>query len=120
MSLRPAANLPPVSLTPVSTAQGELVAKFAAGVVDIGGKFAAGLVDIALTCEYLCEFSKNSETVLMGYSGAGGKLIHKKTRSKKSRDTAPLMRHSQYKKCLRGVHGMYTECTQYVRGGWFM
>ncbi len=26
----------------------------------------------------------------MGYSGAGGKLIHKKTRSKKSRDTVPL------------------------------
>ncbi len=30
------------------------------------------------------------ETVLMGYSGAGGKLIHKKTRSKKSCDTVPL------------------------------
>ncbi len=30
--------------------------------------------------------------VLMGYSGAGGKLIHKKTRSKKSRDTVPLRR----------------------------
>jgi hypothetical protein len=29
----------------VSTTQGELVAKFAAGVVDIGGKFAAGVVD---------------------------------------------------------------------------
>ncbi len=27
----------------------------------------------------------------MGYSGAGGKLIHKKTRSKKSRDTVPLI-----------------------------
>jgi hypothetical protein len=39
-----AANLPPVSLVqvanfpPVSTTQGELVAKFAAGVVDTGGK----------------------------------------------------------------------------------
>ncbi len=30
------------------------------------------------------------EMVLMGYSGAGGKLIHKKTRSKKSRDTVPF------------------------------
>ena len=29
----------------MSTAQGELVAKFAAGVVDTGGKFAAGVVD---------------------------------------------------------------------------
>jgi hypothetical protein len=29
----------------VSTAQGELVAKFAAGVVDTGGKFAADVVD---------------------------------------------------------------------------
>ncbi len=27
----------------------------------------------------------------MGYSGAGGKLIHKKARSKKSRDTVPLI-----------------------------
>ncbi len=33
-------NLPPESKT-----QGELVAKFAAGVVDTGGKFAAGVVD---------------------------------------------------------------------------
>ncbi len=31
----------------MSTTQGELVAKFAAGVVDTGGKFAAGVVDIA-------------------------------------------------------------------------
>ncbi len=30
----------------------------------------------------------------MEYSGAGGKLIHKKTRSKKSRDTVPLLRTS--------------------------
>jgi hypothetical protein len=29
----------------VSTTQGELVAKFATGVVDTGGKFAAGVVD---------------------------------------------------------------------------
>ncbi len=40
VSLTPVANLPPVS-----TAQGELVAKFAAGVVGTGGKFAAGVVD---------------------------------------------------------------------------
>ncbi len=32
-------------LPTVSTTQGELVAKFAAGVVDTGGKFAAGVVD---------------------------------------------------------------------------
>jgi hypothetical protein len=39
--LTPAANLPPVS-----TAQGKLVAKFAAGVIDTGGKFApTGVVD---------------------------------------------------------------------------
>jgi hypothetical protein len=38
-----AANLPPVS-----TKQGELVAKFAAGVVDTGGKFAAGVVDTSV------------------------------------------------------------------------
>jgi hypothetical protein len=45
VSLIPVAILPPVLLTPVanlpqmSTAQGELVAKFATGVVDTGGKF---------------------------------------------------------------------------------
>jgi hypothetical protein len=38
-------NLPLASLTPVSTTQAELVAKFAAGVVETGGKFAAGVVD---------------------------------------------------------------------------
>ncbi len=32
-------------MLPVSTTQGELVAKFAAGVVDTRGKFAAGVVD---------------------------------------------------------------------------
>ncbi len=31
-------KLPPVSLIPVSTTLGKLVAKFAAGVVDTGGK----------------------------------------------------------------------------------
>jgi hypothetical protein len=49
-----------------------------------------------LSCEYLREFSKKFETVLMGYSGAGGKLIHKKTRSKKSRDTVPLSDQAVY------------------------
>jgi hypothetical protein len=43
-----------------------------------------------LTCEYLREFSKKFETVLTGYSGAGAKLIHEKTRSRKSRNTVPL------------------------------
>ncbi len=36
-----------------------------------------------LTCEYLREFSTKFETVLMGYSGAGGKLIHKKNQKQK-------------------------------------
>jgi hypothetical protein len=39
-SLIPVANLPPLSTT-----QGELVAKFATGVVDTGGKFPVGVVD---------------------------------------------------------------------------
>jgi hypothetical protein len=45
-----------------------------------------------MTCEYLREFSKKFDTVQMGYSGAGGKLIHKITRSKNSRDTVHLTR----------------------------
>ncbi len=36
-----------------------------------------------LICEYLREFSKKFETILMGYSGAGGKLIHEKNQEQK-------------------------------------
>jgi hypothetical protein len=43
-----------------------------------------------LSCEYLHDFWKKFEMVLMGYSGAGGKLIHKKNQKQKSRDTVPL------------------------------
>jgi hypothetical protein len=45
VSLTPVANLPTVSLIPVSTTQAELVAKFATDVVDTGGKFVAAVVD---------------------------------------------------------------------------
>ncbi len=68
-------------MPPVSTTLAKMVAKFAAGVADTGGKLAAGVVDTGwctFTCEYLREFSKKFETVLMGYSGARGKLIHEK------------------------------------------
>jgi hypothetical protein len=47
---------------------------FATGVIDTGGKFAAG-VDIGgapLLANISAIFSKKFETVLMGYSGAGG------------------------------------------------
>jgi hypothetical protein len=57
LSLTPVANLPPVSTT---------LAKL-----------------VTLTCEYLSEFLKKFETVLMGYSGAGGKLIHEKNQKQK-------------------------------------
>jgi hypothetical protein len=36
-----------------------------------------------LSCEYLREFSKKFETVLMGYSGAWGKLIDEKNQKQK-------------------------------------
>ncbi len=80
--------------------------KIATGVIDAGGNFAAGIVDTCgklatginntsetggkiclpvswyrcctLTCKYLREFLKKFKTTLMGYSGAGGKLIHEK------------------------------------------
>ncbi len=84
----PAANLPPVFLTPVPvlTTQAELVPKFAAGVVDTGGNFATGVIDTGckfatgvaehrwctLTCEYLREFLKKFEMTLMLFSGAWG------------------------------------------------
>ena len=73
--------MPPISLTPVanlplvSTTLAKLVAKFAAGVVDTGG--APLLANIS------ANFRKKFETVLMGYSGAGGKLIHEKNQKQK-------------------------------------
>jgi hypothetical protein len=36
-----------------------------------------------LSCEYLREFSKKFETILMEYSGARGKLIHEKNQKQK-------------------------------------
>jgi hypothetical protein len=67
----PVANLPPVTTT-----LAKLVAKFAACVLDTDG-------GCTLTCEYLRKFSGKFETVLMGYSGAGGKLIHEKNQTQK-------------------------------------
>jgi hypothetical protein len=59
----------------VSTTQGELVAKFATGVVDTGGA--------TLTCEYLREFSKKLKIILTLLSGAWGKVIHEKNLKQK-------------------------------------
>ncbi len=76
----------------VSTTLAKPVAKFAACFVDTGGKFATGVVDTGgnfatpvanLTCEYLREFSKKFEMVLMGYSGAVEKLIYEKNQKQK-------------------------------------
>jgi hypothetical protein len=38
---------------------------------------------VNLSWQYLREFSKTFESVLMGYSGAGGKLIHEKNQKSK-------------------------------------
>ena len=57
----------------MSTTLAKLVAKFAAGVADTGG---APLLANR-------EFLKKFETVLMGYSGVGGKLIHEKNQKQK-------------------------------------
>ncbi len=67
-------SVSPKSLPPVSTTLAKMVAKFATGVFDTGGKFAAGVVDTGGNFANISdrEFSKKFETVLMGYSGAGG------------------------------------------------
>jgi hypothetical protein len=49
-----------------------------------------------LTCEYLRGFSKKFETVLMGYSGAGEKVIREKNQKQKSRDTGSLKKHLRW------------------------
>ncbi len=74
MSLIPVANLPPASLLP------------AANLLPVSLIPVANLPPVSLIP--VVKF----ETVLMDYSGAGGKLIHQKTISKKSRDTVPLNR----------------------------
>jgi hypothetical protein len=83
-------KLPPVSLTlvvnlpSVSTTLAKLVAKFATSVVDTCGKPLVSLIPVVhLDLQNLCEFSKKFKTVLMGYSGAGGKLIHEKNQKQK-------------------------------------
>ncbi len=50
-----------------------------------------------LTCDYLREFSKKFETVLMQYSGAGGKLIHQKNQKQK------ISWHCPFKPCTLTV-----------------
>ncbi len=85
-------NLPLVSLTlvanmpQVSTTLANLVAKLAADVVYTGGKFAAGVIDTSgasWLANISANFRKKFVKVIMGYSGAGGKLIHEKNQRQK-------------------------------------
>jgi hypothetical protein len=82
---------------PVSTPPPELVAKFAAGVVDTGDKFATSVIDTGsnfaadvvlyrwctLTCEYFRKFLKKFKMTLALFSGAWGKIIHEKNLKQK-------------------------------------
>ncbi len=95
--------MPPVLLTPVanlpsvSTTQGELVAKFAAGVVDTGGNLppvlltpAANLPPVSLTPVVHLDLRISPRIFgkirndLMLLSGAWGKVIHEKTLKQKN------------------------------------
>ncbi len=66
---------------------------FAAGVLDTGGKFASGVVETG-GAPWFANISENLkkkfETVLLGYSGAGGKLIHEKNQKQKNLLTLSL------------------------------
>ncbi len=103
--------LPPASLTStpvanlVSTTLAKLVEKFAARVVDTGGKFSAGVVDTGgkfatsvvdtggapWIANISANFRKNPKWSYWYALGLGGNWFMKKTRSKKSRDTVPLI-----------------------------
>jgi hypothetical protein len=64
----------------VATTLAKLVAKFAAGVVDTSGALIPVVhIDLRISLQIYKKF----ETVLMGYSGAGGKLIHEKNQKQK-------------------------------------
>jgi hypothetical protein len=79
VSLKTAANLPPVSLIPVSN-----LPPVSTTLVKLDAKFAAGAARWStLSCEYLREFSEKIETALMVYLGAWGKLIHEKKQKQK-------------------------------------
>ena len=82
--------------------------KFAAGIVDTGGKFATGINNTSETggkfatgvvdtggapwlANISANFRKNSKRSKWNTLGLGGNWLIKKTRSKKSRDTVPLM-----------------------------
>jgi hypothetical protein len=90
-SLTPAANWPLVSLTPVanlppvSTTLVKLVAKFATDVVDTGGNLppVSFIPVVHLDLRISPRIFQKIETVLMGYSGAGGKLTDKKNQKQK-------------------------------------
>jgi hypothetical protein len=66
-------------LPAVSTTIAKLVAEFAADVVDT---VVTSVVDTR-GAPWFHEFSKKIKTILMGYSGAGGKLIHEKNQKQK-------------------------------------
>jgi hypothetical protein len=69
--LTPAANLPLVSLTPVSTTQAKLV--------DTGGNDTGGALWLANVSANFEKF----EMILMLFSGAWGKVIHEKNLKQK-------------------------------------
>jgi hypothetical protein len=74
----------PVTLTPAANFV-DTGGNFAAGVIDTGGKFATGVVDTGgapLLANISANFRKKIETVLMVYSGAGGKLMKKNQKQK--------------------------------------
>ncbi len=80
LSLTPVANLPPVWTTPV-----ELVAKFAAGVVDTGGKFAIGVDDTGgapWLANISANFWKNMKWPSCYFQGLGRRWFMKKIWSK--------------------------------------
>ncbi len=57
-----------------------------------------------LTSEYLRKFSKKFETVLMGYSGAGEKLIHEKNQKQKISWHCPFKR--KYQQTMSGLSSL--------------
>ncbi len=91
MVTTPVAHLPPVSTT-----QGELVAKFApVSLIPVANLPPVSLIPAAichrchwhrrctLICEFLREFSKKFDMILMLLSGTWGKVIHEKNLKQK-------------------------------------
>jgi hypothetical protein len=88
-NLPPASLIPVANLPPVSTTQGKMVAKFAAGVVDTSAVANLPLVSLIPVVHLGLRISPRIFEKIQN-AGTGGKLIHAKKQEAKNLVTLSL------------------------------